>query len=145
MPDTIPLSYKAMNVFWNILPLLVAPVLILLLWTKASEETKAEFKRWFARVPPPLIERFSAWMPPVMSMFALVVVVHQLVGVGTTREPDEGAAAHMWQLLMAGQFPFVAWHAMRWIPRAPAPGLTICAVQIFAILAAIAPVWWFQL
>jgi hypothetical protein len=143
MPNTI--RYKAVKVFWNILPLLVVPVLILLLWAQASEGTRAEFKRWFARVPPPLIERFSAWMPPVMSMFAFVVVVHHLVVVGATRELDEGAAAHMWQLLMAGQLPFLAWHAVRWIPRAPALGLTICAVQIFAILAAIAPVWWFQL
>lgn len=95
--------------------------------------------------PSPLIERFSAWMPPVMSMFALAVVVQHLVVFGTAREPDEGGAAHTWQLLIAGQFLLVAWHAVRWIPRAPALGLTICAVQTFAILAALAPVWWFHL
>ncbi len=130
------------KVLWNILPLAVALVLILVLWAKASEETRADFKRWFARVPPPLIERFSAWLPPVMSMFALAVVVHHLVGA--MQEPDEGAE-HMWQLLMVVQFPLVAWHAVRWIRRAPALGLTISAVQVFAILAAIAPVWWFHL
>jgi len=97
-----------------------------------------------ARIPS-LVERLSAWLPPVMSILALAVVVLHLVAFGTAREPDEGGAAHMWQLLMAGQLPFVAWHAVRWIPRAPALSLKIFAVQILAILAAIAPVWWFGL
>lgn len=94
---------------------------------------------------PALIERPSTWLPPVMSMIALVVVVGHLIAYGAVREPDEGTAAHIWQLLMAGQLPFVAWHAVRWIPRAPALSLGMFAVQIVAILAAIAPVWWFRL
>jgi uncharacterized protein (TIGR03435 family) len=41
--------------------------------------------------------------------------------------------------------PFVVCHAVRWIPRAPGLSMKICAAQILAILAAIAPVWWFRL
>jgi len=92
-----------------------------------------------------LIQRPSAWLPVVMSVLALVIVVEHLAVYGTVREPDEGGAAHFFQLLMTGQLPFVAWHVARWLPKDPGPGAKILALQILAWLAAIAPVWWFQL
>ena len=58
------------------------------------------------------------------------------------RETDEGAAAHIWQLLMAGQVPIVAFHAVKGLPRAPGTALRILAVQAGAALAALAPVYW---
>lgn len=44
------------------------------------------------------------------------------------READEGAAAHIWQLLMAGQLPLVAFYAVRWLPQASARTLKVLAV-----------------
>jgi hypothetical protein len=38
-----------------------------------------------------------------MSLAALVVVFAQIAVAGVARQVDEGAAAHTWQLLMAGQ------------------------------------------
>ncbi len=35
---------------------------------------------------------------------------------GLVREPDEGTIAHLWQLLMAGQMPFLAFFAIKWLP-----------------------------
>ena len=90
------------------------------------------------------IERPSAWIPIVMSLLALTVCLMHIVFAGTAPQPDEGAAAHLWQLLMAGQMPIVAYHAVKWLRRSPVPGLKIVAIQVVAILAAIAPVWYFH-
>jgi hypothetical protein len=63
---------------------------------------------------------------------------------GTARQADEGTAAHLWQLLMAGQVPFVAFFAVKWLPLEPRRALLILALQIGAALAAMFPVWWFN-
>ena len=84
----------------------------------------------------------SAFMPVAMSIAALVTVLYHIAMSGMARETDEGAAAHIWQLLMAGQIPVVAFHAVKWLPRAPGTALQILAVQVIAALAALAPVYW---
>ena len=56
------------------------------------------------------------------------------------REPDEGSIAHLWQLLMAGQLPLLAYFAIKWLPRAPKQTLRVFALQAGAVLAAMAPV-----
>ena len=43
---------------------------------------------------------------------------------GVVHEADEGASTHIWQLLMAGQVPIMAYFLVRWL-RAPAAN-TIC-------------------
>ena len=84
----------------------------------------------------------SAFIPIAMSIAALITVLYHIAMSGTARETDEGAAAHIWQLLMAGQVPIVAFHAVKWLPRAPGTALRILAVQAGAALAALAPVYW---
>ena len=60
---------------------------------------------------------------------------------GTARQADEGAAAHLWQLLMAAQVPPIAFFAIRWLPQSPKYALTINALQVVAAVAALAPVY----
>ncbi len=84
----------------------------------------------------------SAFIPVAMSIAALITVLYHIAMSGIARETDEGAAAHIWQLLMAGQVPVVAFHAVKWLPRAPGTALRILAVQAGAALAALAPVYW---
>ncbi|PYQ98278.1 MAG: hypothetical protein DMF95_33795 [Acidobacteria bacterium] len=84
----------------------------------------------------------SAFIPIAMSIAALITVLYHIAMSGIARETDEGAAAHIWQLLMAGQVPIVAFHAVKWLPRAPGTALRILAVQAGAALAALAPVYW---
>jgi hypothetical protein len=62
-----------------------------------------------------------------------------------THEADEGTAAHIWQLLMAGQLPVIAIFVLMWLPRAPKQTLQVVAVQVVAALAALAPVYWLGL
>jgi hypothetical protein len=84
----------------------------------------------------------SALIPIAMSMAALVTVLVHVALYGTAREADEGTAAHVWQLLMAGQMPVVGFYALKWLPRAPATALRVLALQAGAALAALAPVYW---
>jgi len=76
-----------------------------------------------------------------MSVAALGVVAVQLAIVGTARQPDEGSAAHLWQLLMAGQVPVIAFFAITSLPRDSRQALRILVVQSVAFLVAAAPVF----
>ena len=85
--------------------------------------------------------RPSAWIPEAMSLIALAIVVLHVAMYGATREADEGATAHLFQLLMAGQLPVLFWFAVKWLPREPKQASAILALQIVAVLAAFAPVY----
>jgi hypothetical protein len=90
------------------------------------------------------LTRPSALIPVAMSGAALATVVVYASMFGTARQADEGTAAHLWQLLMAGQVPIVAFFAIKWLPRKPGPALGVLALQVGAALAAMFPVWWFH-
>jgi hypothetical protein len=87
------------------------------------------------------IRQPSAFIPIAMSTAALGTVLFHIVTVGTAPQPDEGAAAHIWQLLMAGQVPVVMFYAVKSLPEAPKTALPILALQIGAALAAVAPIY----
>jgi cytochrome bd-type quinol oxidase subunit 2 len=87
------------------------------------------------------LEHASALVPLAMSLVALALVVVHVATVGITREADEGTAARLWQLLMAGQIPFIAFCAIIWLPRRPRQGLRVLALQAVAGIAAAAPVF----
>jgi len=91
------------------------------------------------------LKRPSALIPLAMSLAALAVVLGHIAVSGTAREPDEGAAAHVWQLLTAGQIPFIAFFAITWLPRDPGPALLVLGLQLAAGLAAAAPVFLLRL
>jgi hypothetical protein len=55
-----------------------------------------------------IMKRPSAFLPLVMSLTALTLVLGHIAIYGAAREADEGAVAHLWQLLMAGQMPVLA-------------------------------------
>ena len=85
----------------------------------------------------------SAFLPVAMSLAALAIVIIHIVRFGTAREADEGTSAHLWQILMAGQLPIIAFFAITSLPRRPRVGLVVLALQIVAALAAMAPVFYF--
>jgi hypothetical protein len=91
-----------------------------------------------------LLRRPSAVVPVAMSVAALATVIGYAAMFGTARQADEGTAAHVWQLLMAGQVPVIAFFAIKWLPTEPRQALLVLALQVGAALAAMFPVWWFQ-
>ena len=92
-----------------------------------------------------MMKHFSAFVPLIMSFAALATVVVHIGMFGAAREADEGTAAHIWQLLMAGQVPVVAFFAIKWLAHAPRQALPVLVLQVGAVLAALAPVYFLNL
>lgn len=91
------------------------------------------------------IKKPTAWIPLFMSLVALAIVLIHVIRFGVAREADEGTSAHLWQILMAGQLPIVAFFAIKWLPRRPGEAFTVLALQMIAGLAAMAPVFYLGL
>ena len=91
-----------------------------------------------------LLKRPSALIPLAMSAAAIAVIVTYVALFGTARQEDEGTAAHLWQLLMAGQLPVIAFFAIKWLPIQPGRALGVLALQVTAAFCAAFPVWYFQ-
>jgi len=90
---------------------------------------------------PTIIKQPSAFLPVAMSLAALVTLLVALAIGDVAHETDEGTAAHIWQLLMGGQIPIVAYFAIKWLPQAPRQALYVLALQVALALAAMAPVY----
>jgi hypothetical protein len=82
------------------------------------------------------IKQPSAFVPVAMSLAALATVLGHVAVYGVVHEADEGAAAHIFQLLMAAQIPVVAYFAFTWLRRSPRQALQVLALQGGAALAA---------
>jgi len=126
-------AWTAANVIWSALRERIIP-------TQEGSMVRDMFSfRAIVRQP-------SAFLPIAMSLTALAVLgVSALsemarTGHGLVPQPDEGATAHLWQLLMAGQLPILAFFAIKWLPRAPRQTLYVLAMQAGAALASMAPV-----
>jgi hypothetical protein len=60
------------------------------------------------------------------------------------RRPDEGTAAHLFQMLMAGQVPLIAWFVVRWLPSSPSQGAFVVALQLAAVIPPFALLYLFE-
>ena len=92
-----------------------------------------------------LINRIAANTPLVLSLIAFtLVLVAVATGWGQVRG-DEGAAAHIFQLLIVVQLPFMVTYMMtaNWRRRGPALGRI--ALQVAGLALAFAPVAYFHL
>jgi len=93
---------------------------------------------------PMVLKQPSAFLPVAMSLAALATVLGHIALFGVARQADEGAAAHIFQLLIVAEIPIVAFFAIRWIPRAPREAMLVLALQAAAGLAALAPVFYYN-
>ncbi|HVN05010.1 MAG TPA: hypothetical protein VMT86_11365 [Bryobacteraceae bacterium] len=89
-----------------------------------------------------LLRHPSAWLPIGMSLAGLALVAGHAAVYRIVHEADEGAAAHIFQLLMAGQLPILGYFAVRWLPQAPGQAARVMALQAVAVGAALASVYW---
>jgi hypothetical protein len=92
-----------------------------------------------------VIKRPSAFLPLICSGVALAVVLGHVAIYGVVREADEGAAAHLFQLLMVLQAPIVVYFAARWVPREGKSAWSVLALQVGAAILALAPVFILEL
>ena len=87
-----------------------------------------------------LLKHPSAFVPLAMSFSALGFVIVYVALFGIVHQVDEGTPAHVFQLLIVGQIPVVAFFALKWLPVEPRRGMQVLVLQGAAALAAIAPV-----
>jgi hypothetical protein len=91
-----------------------------------------------------LMKHPSAFLPILISLAALVMVFGYVGLYGVTRQPDEGAPARIFQLLIVIQIPIVLFFAFKWLPRAPKPALVVLVAQAAAWLAPVAAILFFE-
>ena len=91
-----------------------------------------------------LLRRPSAFVPLVMSAAALALVIGHVALYGVQRQADEGAAAHVFQLLVVFQLPVMVAFAFGWLQRSPRQALLVLALQAGAVFAAVALVIWLE-
>ena len=94
---------------------------------------------------PLIIKKPSAFLPVAMSLAALAVVLLHVATFGAAHEADEGAAARIYQLLLAAQLPVLLFFAVRWMPRSPKQAAQVMVIQAGAVIAALAPVYFLGL
>lgn len=92
----------------------------------------------------------SAWVPLGLAAAALALLLGYLVtgphapnmvnDHGVMR-PDEGAAAHLWQLLMLAQVAAIGLFALLWLPRDRRRALAMLGLQALGLIAACAPLY----
>jgi hypothetical protein len=90
---------------------------------------------------PEVLKRPGAYVPIAISLAALAVVLVRIAVAGTAPDADEGTAAHVWQVLMAAQVLATGSFIARWMPRERRSALPVLALQLAAMLAALAPVY----
>jgi hypothetical protein len=105
----------------------------------------AETMRTYPRNVAVLARKPSAVVPVAMSLCALSVVLLAIANDSAKPQPDEGTAAHIFQILVAGQLPFLGWFALRWLTRDFKTALPVLALQMLALAAASFPVWYLGL
>ena len=66
-----------------------------------------------------MIKKPSAFLPLGMSFAALATVVIHIILFGVVHQADEGAAAHIFQLLIVAEVPVVAFFTIKWLPKFP--------------------------
>jgi len=88
------------------------------------------------------LKHWSGWLPVAIPIFVLVLVARYLAIHGLVSEADEGAEAHLFQLLMPVQLSVMAYFALTWFSRAPRLALPVLALQAAAAAAVFAAVYW---
>jgi FtsH-binding integral membrane protein len=89
-----------------------------------------------------LMRRPTGYLPVAMPLGALAMIVWYVAMHGFVHQSDEGAQAHLWPLLVAGQVPLIAYFAFRWLPRARRSALMVLALQAASVMSlAVAPLW----
>jgi hypothetical protein len=91
-----------------------------------------------------LFKQPSAWLPLVMSLAALAMILVYVAIFGIVHHQDEGAPAHIFQLIMAAQLPIAAYVAIKWLPKRPVQALAVLAVQAVAWIIPIVTVILFE-
>ncbi|MFA7309745.1 MAG: hypothetical protein WC050_02465 [Candidatus Paceibacterota bacterium] len=87
----------------------------------------------------------SAWLPVLLSLGIWAMLFYRLAVFGIVRGGDEGVAAHLFQIWIPIEALMLAFFAIKWLPRAPKPALTVLAIQVAVALVPVVVVFSLQL
>ncbi|MES2087824.1 MAG: hypothetical protein V4467_02410 [Patescibacteria group bacterium] len=92
-----------------------------------------------------LIKKPSAWMPIAFSltMLASFFIVPMLSGP-LVRQADEGTGAHLFQLWLVLEVVMITIFAINWLPKKLKETFVVLVIQVVAVVAACAPVFYFN-
>ena len=82
-----------------------------------------------------------AALPVLMSLVIIAFGLREAMTFGPVRQPDEGAAAHLFQILMPVEAVLITYYAFTWLPRTPRLAASVLALQIGLALAIVATVF----
>lgn len=88
-----------------------------------------------------LLRRPSAFLPLVISGSFLITFSILLLQGRLVRQPDEGTAAYLFQILMPTQLVIIVFFAISWLPKKPKQASQVLALQVGAALAVLAVVF----
>ncbi len=93
-----------------------------------------------------LLKKPTAWIPIALSFAVITMWVVSLSFSGAPQhEPDEGTAAHLFQIWLVLEIFLIGLFSVMWLPKMPKQALIIVAIQIIFVLAGCAPVRYFHL
>lgn len=93
-----------------------------------------------------ILKYWSAWLPIALSVSVFTMMLIGIAIFGApVREPDEGVGAHLFQIWLVLEVLMMALFGVKWLPQRPTQALFILMIQIVAVLAACAPVFYFKL
>lgn len=88
-----------------------------------------------------LLKRPTGFLPITISVAFLLPMLVGIAQGTLVRRPDEGTAAHLFQLLMPLQLVLIAWFAGSWLPKRPRATAQVLALQGAGFLAVLAIVY----
>ncbi|MGB6518154.1 MAG: hypothetical protein WBE79_06580 [Candidatus Cybelea sp.] len=92
-----------------------------------------------------LLKRPAAFLPLAISGGFLIVLLVGLAQGTLARQPDEDAAAHLFQILIPVQIVFIGAFAVAWLPKRARSAVRILCLQGAALLAVLSIVYLKQL
>ena len=109
---------------------------------RAHGGTSAAELKGCAGVPFLTVRWLGALLPLLMTLTVVIAGLVEAARIGGfVRQPDEGTAAHLFQILMPAQIPIIALFAATQLPRHPMWTRWVLALQIGAAAALFAAVF----
>ncbi|MFY9661399.1 MAG: hypothetical protein WAJ97_12305 [Terriglobales bacterium] len=88
-----------------------------------------------------LLKRPGGFIPLLISAGFLAAFLIMFFQGELVPQPDEGTAAHLFQILMPTQFLIIALFAVKWLPQRTKAALKVLALQASVALAVLAVVY----
>jgi hypothetical protein len=88
-----------------------------------------------------LMKRPTAFIPLLISGGFITALLIGFAQGTLVRQPDEGAGAHLFQILMPLQVLIMGVFALSWFQKYPKPTVQVLCLQVSALLAVLAVVY----